>query len=216
MRGRRDAMILVMAMGIALVADPGQLLAGSDSDRLIQRLDEVPEELLLDVGIRLLDPGLDDEEDTDELEKLGIFPYLRRSEARWIPFQLRTTLERSGFWGAVRVIPDDQASVDLSVEGEIIKSTGKDLVLRIRAVDSRGRAWIKGRKYEAEADSRVYESGSDEEIVDAAEPYQTMYNRIANDLQRDLKKLDEDEIATIRWVTQLKFAEDVAPDAFSG
>jgi len=212
---RYCASFLAPALCLAILASPGNAVAGSCAEELIQALDEVDETLLLDVGIAILDPGVDEEADVEELEKRGVFPYLRNSEVRWIPFELKNTLEMSGFWGAVRVVPDATAAVDLVVGGEIVKSTGKDLVLRIHAEDSTGRVWVRDRKYKFEANPNAYED-PDEAIVEVEEPFCELYNEIANDLLRDLQKLDKDEIATIRTVTELKFAEDLAPDAFAG
>ena len=88
--------------------------------------------------------------------------------------------------------------------------------MQIHAEDSTGRAWIRDRKYKFEANPNAYED-PDEAIVEIEEPFCfELYNEIANDLLRDMQKLDEDEIATIRTVTELKFAEDLAPDAFAG
>jgi hypothetical protein len=216
MTGARDhASLLAPALCLAILASPGHAVAGSCAEELIQALDEVDEALLLDVGIAILDPGLDEEAEVEELEKRGVFPYLRKSEVRWIPFELKNTLETSGFWGAVRVVPDATAAVDLVVGGEIVKSTGKDLVLQIHAEDSTGRVWIRDRKYKSEANPNAYED-ADEAIVEVEEPFCELYNEIANDLLLDMQKLDPDEIASVRTVTELKFAEDLAPDAFAG
>jgi hypothetical protein len=167
------------------------------------------------VGIVILDPGVDEEADEEELEKRGVFPYLRNSEARCIPFELKNTLEMSGFWGAVRVVPDASAAVDLVVNGAIVKSTGKDLALQIHAEDSTGRVWIRDKKYNVEANPNAYED-PDEALVEVDEPFCQLYSEIANDLWVDLERLGDDEIATIRTVTELEFAEDLAPDAFAG
>jgi hypothetical protein len=186
---------------------------------LEQALDVVPEHLLLDVGIRVFDPGLteeDKETSLEELEKRGIFPYLRRSEARYYPFQLKNTLESTGHWGAVRVIPGDVASVDVIVSGTIVKSTGKDLVLRIEAGDSTGRRWIKDRKYRTEAEERAYldDDATADEIIVEDDPYEHLFHEIANDLLHARGKLDEEDLERVRDVSALRFAADLAPDAF--
>jgi hypothetical protein len=199
-----------------LVAVSGNLFAGKAPQELIQSMEEIPGELLIDVGILVLDPGIDEELDPEILEKQGIFPYLRRSEARCLPYELKDTLEASGFWGAVRIVPQASAAVDLLVTGEIVKSTGLDLVLIIEARDSTGRTWLKPRKYKTKADPRAYqdEDDDDREVVKIDEPYFLMYNQIANDLVEKMLKLDESEVANIRTVTELRFAEDLAPEAF--
>ena len=212
----RALLVLLLLLAGAIVAQAGD----GNPTELDQARDVVPEELLLDVGILIFDPGLSEHEDVDpeELEKQGIFPFLRRSEARFYPYQLKGTLVSSGHWGAVRVVPDAEAAVDLLVSGEIIKSTGLQLALRIEAEDSTGRSWIKDRKYKIEADERAYreDDASNGEVVAVDDPYQFLFNQIANDLIAQRRKLDADEIATIRTVTALLFAADLAPDAFDG
>lgn len=212
----RRAALLVLAVGV-LLATAGPLRAARPPEELVQATEELPEELLLDVGIHVLDPGLDEEADIEQLEKQGIFPYLRRSEARCIPFELKNTLEASGFWGAVRVVPSESAAVDLVISGEIVKSTGMDLVLVVEAVDSTGKVWMKPRKYKAEADQRAYADEDDDverKVIHVEEPYYAIYNRIANELVKRQRKMKPKEISRIRTVTELKFAEDLAPDAF--
>ena len=57
-------------------------------------------EALLDIGITALDDGLDltDEDDT-------VFPEVRMAESVYFSSQLLRVLEKSGAWGAVRVVP---------------------------------------------------------------------------------------------------------------
>ena len=61
-----------------------------------------PESELLDVGVRLFDPG------AEALTEEEIFtaPEIRKAEARYIPTMLVDTLQKSGHWGAVRVMPE--------------------------------------------------------------------------------------------------------------
>ncbi len=50
----------------------------------------------------------------------------------------------------------------------------------------------------------------------AAEVFQPLYNTIANDLARHRSRLDASDIVTIRRVAELRFAADLAPEAFDG
>jgi hypothetical protein len=216
MRARHVLVVSFCLLAGAIGAQAG----GGDPTELDQAVNPVPEELLLDVGILIFDPGLKEHEDVEPevLEKQGIFPYLRRSEARYYPYQLKDTLESSGHWGAVRVVPDAEAAVDLLISGEIVKSTGLQLALRIRAEDSTGRIWVKDRKYKIEADARAYreDDAANGEVVTVEDPYQFLFNQIANDLITARRKLDPKKITNIRTVTALLFATDLAPDAFNG
>ena len=69
--------------------------------------------------IEVLDPGIPDPATTPPKKQEGVFPDLRKSEARYIPMRLKETLETTGYWGAVRVVPAGTSSVDLAIFGEI-------------------------------------------------------------------------------------------------
>jgi len=70
---------------------------------------ELTEEQLLDVGILIFDPNLPEE------DQEFIFPEIRKAEARYIPYHLKTTLEDTGFWGGVWVLPEKSEAMDLIV-----------------------------------------------------------------------------------------------------
>ena len=70
--------------------------------------------------------------------KVGLSPELRRSEARFVSFHLKKTLESTGNWGAVRVVPGPGGEgLDLTVTGRIRESNGKRLTLDVVALDAR-------------------------------------------------------------------------------
>ena len=74
---------------------------------------ELTEEQLLDVGILIFDPNIPEE------ERELVFPEIRKAEARYIPYHLKTTLEDTGFWGGVWVLPEKSEAMDLIVAGRI-------------------------------------------------------------------------------------------------
>jgi hypothetical protein len=172
----------------------------------IQATAEIPRAQLLDVGIDVLDPGLPPE---GQPVPEDIFPELRKAEARYIAIQLKNTMQGTGQWGAVRVLPSGQGVTDLEVTGRIELSTGSKLVIFVRAVDATGRQWLDER-YRAEADELVYLSSQG---VDR-DPFQALYNEIANDLLKARQKRSAAELGNIRQVARLRFAADLAPEPF--
>ncbi len=184
-------------------------LAEDKPVELVQAQTEVPEELLLDVGIQLFDPGLpDDEYERYLLEEKGVFADVRKSEARYFPLRLKQALETSGFWGAVRLVPYSHV-VDVRIGGLIWKSNGKKLEVFIKVVDATGKEWLD-KGYKAEANRLAY---LDKETD--REPFQDLYNEIANDLLKVSRKLDEEVVVEIRRITELRFADYLAPTAFA-
>jgi hypothetical protein len=169
----------------------------------------VPEEALVDVGILVFDPGFrEDASGLRELEGQGIFAEVRESESIYIPVHLERTLQDAGIWGAVRVIPNE-GNVDVTVSGTILASNGNELSLDVRAVDARGRIWLD-KRYRQNPDASAY---LDRETT--IDPFQRLYDRIAEDLLSAREKLDEKDVRTIRSVSRLRFAMDLAPVPFA-
>ena len=86
---------------------------------------EIPFEELLDIGIMLFDPNVPEKEDP------MIFPEIRKAEARYMPYHLKKTLESTGHWGGVWVLPERSKAIDLIIVGRIEKSDGLDVELKI-------------------------------------------------------------------------------------
>jgi hypothetical protein len=210
MSGRfaRFPLTLLAAAAVAVAASgcTSQSGARPSQTRAIQATTEIPREELLDVGIEVLDPGLPAQ---GQPMPDDVFPELRKAEARYMAIQLENTLQATGHWGAVRVLPGDQGITDLEVTGTILLSTGSKLALDVRAVDATGRVWLE-RRYRADANELVYASSQTAKI----DPFQSLYNEISNDLLEVRQKLRAGELKNIRQVSRLRFAADLAPQPF--
>ena len=166
-----------------------------------------PEDLLLDVGVTVFDPGID-ELDRDEEERVS--PAIRNAEARYAPFLLAETLQRSGNWGAVRVLPNETSTMDVYIHGQILQSDGEGMRINISVRDSTGAIWYT-KEYEEHISEFAYEASQRQ----ANDPFQVIYNTIANDLLAWRKaNLTEQRIGTIRNVSELQFARNFAPELF--
>jgi hypothetical protein len=172
---------------------------------------EIPEDQLLDVWIELFDPGeLPDDED----EAMGLSMDIRDAEARFVPEQLRTTMENTGHWGAVRVVPQHTTGGELLVQGKIIASDADQLVLQIKAFDASGRQWFD-RVYEEEITEGLYKTRSLPGNPHVQDVFQSLYNTIANDLAEFRSTLSAADVVTIRRIAELRFAADLSPEAFA-
>jgi len=169
---------------------------------------ELNEEQLLDVWVELFDPG---ELPQDEDEAMGLSMNIREAEARYMPEQLRAAMELSGYWGAVRLVPRDTPGSELLVRGTILISDGERLELEITALDATRREWLN-RTYQAEIEYPRYNANG----LDRGDAFQSLYNSIANDLAEVRAELDAADAKAIRRVAALRFAADLAPDAFTG
>jgi hypothetical protein len=170
---------------------------------------EIAEDRLLDIGVAVFDTGLT-ERDRTRLAARGLSPELRRAEGRFVAFHLKKTMEGTGNWGAVRVLPAPAEGLDVLVTGKIVKSTGKDLHLEVDAVDATGRRWLH-KLYTGQAELSAYRP----DRVGQYEPFQAVYNRIANDLLATRDDLEVAELVKVRRVASLRFAAQLAPEAFT-
>ena len=163
----------------------------------------IPEAELLDVGIRVFDPGIPKnlEGDEEALAKKRIYPELRKAEARYIPTLLRETLEATANWGAVRVIPNNAEFVDVIVTGKLVDSNGGFLAIDVSAIDAAGRVWIKDKRYQSLVDLGAYKTTAS---MKARDPFQNVYSEIANDLVLARDKLTALERENIRRVASLQ------------
>ena len=174
-------------------------------EQVVLESEVTPEELLLDVGVGIFNPGIDALSVGEE----GVFPKIREAEARFIPFKLMETLQHTGNWGVVRVVPDRISEMDLWVDGEILKSDGENLWLQVSVEDASGKRWFS-KKYTGIAGKYSYDGTT----ANRSEPFQKIYNQIANDMLAYRNQYDAGEITNIRTIAELKFARDFSPEVF--
>lgn len=195
------------------------LLSACTSAREVQYIEvplvraeaEIAQEELLSVGILVFDAGLPEDVSDQELNKQFVFPEIRRAEARYMPFHLKNTLETTGYWGAVSVLPDFSPVADIVISGRIDHSDGYSARLRIGAWDASGREWLE-KKYEMEVADEAYVRNTGP----GQDPYQKIYNEIANDLLRARRQLSIAELQRIREISDLRYGESLVPQAFEG
>ena len=180
-----------------------------DNDvQIVKPAGEISEGQLLDVWIELFEPGeLEDAEDNSE----GLSMDIREAEARYMPVLLRDTMEKTGYWGAVRVVPRGTEGGEVLVQGVILESDGEQLELNITALDASGRKWFSST-YEAEVTLQEYQDSE----LSGQDVFQSLFNAIANDLAVYRATLESADILTIRRIAALRFDADLAPDVFSG
>jgi len=168
---------------------------------------EVATDELLDVGVRLFDPNVP--EDEKEREKQRVFPEVRAAESRYVPVLIRDTLENTGQWGQVRVLPRDGTGMEVFVDGRILESDGRSLRLEVVVTDAAGRTWLR-KTYAGEADTRAYK----DVVARPRDPFENVYNTLANDLLAARRALTREQRVALRRVADLRFAADLAPYAF--
>ena len=201
------AFSLVMALSLLLAGCATTTVKTTDITPLDYQSREVAEHELLDIGVLLFDPGIDEV----LADKNSVtLPEIRKAESRYIPYTLTETLQKNGSWGAVRVIPKESTIVDVYIRGKILHSDGELLRLQITVQDAPGYQWFT-REYEEMASTYSYDDKKHKQL----DPFQGIYNRIANDLLAYREKLSEQKLKNIRTVSELKFASSFSEKAFA-
>jgi hypothetical protein len=203
---RRLAPRLLLLAGVLLNLACATTKVGPTA--ILQAAQEIPEDQLLDVGIVVF---ASEPMDLEKARKQGTHAEIRKAEQNFIPYHLKTSLQQSSQWGAVRVLPAETDSVDLLVTGRILESHGETLAVRIEARDASGRLWLE-RSYESEAAPADYAALQPGE----KDAFQDLYNRIANDLAAERMQLSPPQARELRILSQLRFARRFAPEAYAG
>jgi hypothetical protein len=194
--------------GLLVSACSTQTVKSTTYTPVIQDEEFLPEALLLDVGIQVFDPGIDEIEKGEEEIVNG---QIRVAESRFAAYLLSDTLQRSGNWGVVRVMPNNSSPMDLMLTGTILQSNGEAMKIRVNVKDSTGREWYTKEYHEV-----ISQFSYDPSQRSVADPFQVIYNNIANDLLMFRKdNLSENRIVEIRQVSEMLFAQRFAPDLFS-
>ena len=163
----------------------------------------------LNVSIAVFEPGVP--ADPLEQRRLEVLPNIREVEAVLLPFMLRQTLVETDEWGAVRVLPAPDPAAELLVSGEIVRSDGSALELRIRATDAGGLEWL----------DKVYVSAAATAIGQNSAPvdlygYQALFESIAEDLRVARTLLDDRALSNVIDISFLRYAYELAPSVFGG
>lgn len=178
----------------------------AEETKLIVAESPLDEALLLDIGIVEFDAGIPDDNDP---QKTRVFGEIRTAETRFLAYHLKTTLQGTGYWGAVRVIPSRSAFTDVVISGEIEKSDGEFVVLNISVDDATGRHWFE-KSYEMQTGKTSYSERRDRR----RDPYQKVFNDISNDLQIYVAQLPAKQLQQTRQVSELQFFADMSPLAY--
>ncbi|MDA0272167.1 MAG: hypothetical protein O3C68_02805 [Proteobacteria bacterium] len=130
-------------------------------------------------------------------------------EKRFLPFRLKETLDRAGFWGAVRVMPQVDLNAEINITGKILFSDGVELKLHVRAVDATGRVWLDQIYYDV---TSVLDYSTDPSYQ--IDPFQDLYDKVSNDLSNSLNSLTKQERDFLINVATLKYARELSPETF--
>jgi hypothetical protein len=172
----------------------------------------------LDVGIKIFANRLN----ASDYERFGewVFSEIRENEVNYLPYVLRNTLLDANEWGAVRVLPEDDPSVDLQISGTVLQSDGERLEIEIIAEDSSGRQWLQKTYADTTTlddypEAERYTPGNRFDPNSFTDPFQDLYDQVANDLLAVRQAFVSDELVNIKRVSEMIYASDLSPETFA-
>ena len=176
------------------------------------------EAMQLEVGIKVFANRLN----ASDYERFGewVFSEIRENEVHYLPYVLRNTLLEANEWGAVRVLPEDDPSVDLQISGTVLQSDGERLEVEVTAVDSSGRQWLSKTYADTTTlddypEARRYTPGNRFDPNSFTDPFQDLYDQVANDLLAVRQAFTEAELINIKRVSEMVYASDLSPETFA-
>ncbi len=197
---------IVSVIAVALSAcSVNEVISAEETDLVVVSAPKEESELL-DVGITEFDAGIPEKNDPG---KTRIYGEIREAESRYLAYHLKTTMQGTGQWGAVRVLPSKEAFTDIIIDGRIEKSDGEFVKIEITVTDTSGRHWFT-RSYDAQTGISSYSERRDRR----QDPYQKVFNDIANDVQAYARTLEPEYVRRLQQVSELKFFADMSPQSY--
>ncbi|MEO1201850.1 MAG: hypothetical protein AAFX10_04015 [Pseudomonadota bacterium] len=197
---------LLVAAALAMGGCTVNEVINADETELVVASGEKAESRLLDIGIIEFDAGVPE---NNNPERSRIYAEIREAEARYLAYHLKNTMQGTGHWGAVRVLPTADAFTDVIVNARIKKSDGEFVELEVTVSDTSGREWYE-KDYETQTGVSSYSENRDRR----KDPYQKVFNDIANDIHQHAEQLGADYVEDLRQISELKFFGDMSPQVY--
>ena len=194
----------VLALGI--LVSPGctvtEIMTAEETELVVATVPK-EESQLLDIGVIEFDPGIPENNDPDETR---VYNEIRNAESRYLAYHLKTTMQGTGQWGAVRVLPSSEAFSDILINGRIKKSDGEFIEVEVAVSDTSGQHWFT-RTYKTQTGTSSYSERRDRRL----DPYQKIFNDIANDVKAHADTLAPERVERLQQISELKFFADMSP-----
>ncbi len=205
------AVAVVFLEGCLAATGGGSLIGPGGSSQALESEQEDAARSIhreLEVAIPAFDPNLP--ENSDEWEKQGIWPELRRAESTHFAVRMKEALEATRQFGAVRVVPNQAATGDVYVLGTIKKSNGEDIGIHIKVVGIDGKVWLsKSFKH------RVKEAFFKDIRNENKDPYQPVFEDAAAEIVSKLHRQKDEYLEDLNDLTEVRFGYSFSEESFS-
>lgn len=187
---RSSGLVLIVSIFLGgCESTPSTVQLDSGAQALMHPRFAIPEPLLIEVDVQISEAGKPEN--------------IRTAESTSLAVQLKNTLQRARYWGAVSVVSVPNTVDEVLVSVLILKSNGEDVVLKVRVVDATGKEWFRQSFRTAATEEQPTRSSNKK-----AEMLQSLHNNIANRLAAHFRTLSVTEIQEIRSVAKTPIAED--------
>ena len=178
--------------------------------------------VVLDVLIPVFNGGIEKLNDED----LKNFSDIRRAESIHFAVKLKNKIKDRKVFANPKVMPSARAFSDIYVFGEIIKSNGRDLELKILFEDSQGKE-IKVKKnklvksykgygkYKLKCNEKCRNNYKSNPRLKGKSPFDTIFTDIAKNLEIAVSKRSAKNLYQIQKIKELRFARFISPEKFS-
>tara|TARA_Y100000589_G_scaffold81962_1_gene75918 strand:- start:1992 stop:3257 length:1266 start_codon:yes stop_codon:yes gene_type:complete len=176
----------------------------------------------LDVLIPVFNGGIEKLNDED----LKNFSDIRRAESIHFAVKLKNKIKDRKVFANPKVMPSARAFSDIYVFGEIIKSNGRDLELKIFFEDAQGKE-IKVRKnkltktykgngkYKLKCNEKCRNNYKSNPRLRGKSPFDAIFTDIAKNLEIAVSKRSAKNLYHIQKTKELRFARFISPEKFS-
>ena len=199
----KKILAVVVLTVVAIPACTVTEIVTAEETELVVAATPKEESQLLDVGVIEFNAGIPENNNSD---KSRIYDEIRNAESRYLAYHLKTTMQGTGHWGAVRVLPSTEAFTDILINGRIEQSDGEFVELEVTVSDTSGQHWFT-RSYETQTGISSYSERRDRR----QDPYQKVFNDIANDVKAYADTLAPERVQRLQQISELKFFADMSP-----
>jgi hypothetical protein len=173
-----------------------------------------PQAVLLSVAIPEFDPGLpktaDGELDYDKIDSEGIYPELRRTEAKKFAVKTKVEMDKSPMFGDIVVTPDAAVPADIFVIGKILESDSETVEVQIDVTTVGGQV-LGSKQIEHEVSSGFLK----DRARDGQNTYAPLFTKIAEYVKSVVAGIGTSERLALQDLNKVSYAMKYSPEAFA-
>ena len=170
-------------------------------------------DIYLDVAIPVFDPGFplreDGQIDDEAVAEAGIWPQVRRTEAKRFAIDTQSALADTKAFGKINVTPTANTNADVFVLGRIDKSDTEQVELTVSVIAATGKV-LDSRSFAHEVSSGFYRDAMNRN----QDPYGPVFEQVARFVFDTVNQLDDSTRQTMKDVATVRYAAVYSPERF--